>query len=161
MALAAVVAEEPTIAFRQLTAVDPSGRVAAYSGARTLGVHTTAEGDGAVAAGNLLADPGVPAAILAAFAEAPHEDLGDRLVAALLAGLDAGGEAGPIHSAGLLIADAVSWPVADLRVDWSETPLADLARLWDLWKPQLADYVTRALDPSSAPGYGVPGDPDR
>ncbi|NVJ93061.1 MAG: DUF1028 domain-containing protein, partial [Methylocystaceae bacterium] len=28
----------------------------------------------------------------------------------------------------------------------------------DIYKPQLNDYVTRALDPSGAPSYGVPGD---
>ena len=35
---------------------------------------------------------------------------------------------------------------------------AELASLWQLWEPQAADYVTRALDPAAAPSYGVPGD---
>jgi uncharacterized Ntn-hydrolase superfamily protein len=49
--------------------------------------------------------------------------------------------------------------VANLRVDWSDTdPIADLARLWALYEPQLEAYVTRALDPTAAPSYGVPGD---
>jgi uncharacterized Ntn-hydrolase superfamily protein len=49
--------------------------------------------------------------------------------------------------------------VADLRVDWHETdPISALAGLWDLYKPQLEAYVTRALDPREAPSYGVPGD---
>ena len=53
----------------------------------------------------------------------------------------------------------VAWPVADLRVDWTEDcPIAGLAALWDLYRPQLDAYVTRALDPVSAPSYGVPGD---
>ncbi|KPE40521.1 fimbrial assembly protein FimA, partial [Pseudomonas aeruginosa] len=26
------------------------------------------------------------------------------------------------------------------------------------YKPQMQDYVTRALDPTRAPSYGVPGD---
>ncbi|TNF58782.1 MAG: DUF1028 domain-containing protein, partial [Rhodobacteraceae bacterium] len=85
--------------------------------------------------------------------------LGDRLVAALRAGLAAGGEAGPVRSAGLLIVREVAWPVADLRVDWTEgDPIGELAALWALWKPQMRDYVTRALDPTAAPSYGVPGD---
>ena len=136
-----------------------AGRVAGYSGERTLGRHRIAEGDGVVAAGNLLADPGVPAAMVAAFVAWPEGDLGDRIVDALIAGLETGGEAGPVHSAGLLLAADVPWPVAELRVDWSDDPIGELARLWQLWKPQLNDYVTRALDPRSAPGYGVPGDP--
>ena len=32
----------------------------------------------------------------------------------------AGGEAGPVHSAGMLLVDNVSWPVADLRIDWHD-----------------------------------------
>ena len=47
----------------------------------------------------------------------------------------------------------------DLRVDWQESdPIGALADLWDLYKPQLEDYVTRALDPTKAPSYGVAGD---
>ena len=57
-----------------------------------------------------------------------------------------------------LVADTADWPTTNLRVDWSETPIADLRALWDVWAPQKADYVTRALDPTSAPSYGVPGD---
>jgi uncharacterized Ntn-hydrolase superfamily protein len=53
----------------------------------------------------------------------------------------------------------VPWPIADLRVDWTEAdPIEDLAALWALYKPQLDDYVTRAINPSAAPSYGVPGD---
>ena len=160
-ALTTIVDSEPTIAYRQLTAVDASGLTASYSGAHTLGTHATAEAPDAVAAGNLLANPSIPTAMLAAFAADPAAHLGDRLIASLGAGLAAGGEAGPVHSAGLLLAADVPWPIADLRVDWSDDPIADLSRLWTLWKPRMADYVTRALDPSAAPSYGVPGDLDR
>ncbi len=93
-----------------------------------------------------------------AFEDAEGDDLGDRLVATLVGGLAAGGEEGEVRSAGLLIVDAVSWPVADLRVDWHGEPIHELAGLWRVWKPQLADYVARALDPTQAPSYGVPGD---
>jgi len=94
-----------------------------------------------------------------AFAADPEGELGDRLVAALAAGRAAGGEEGPVHSAGMLVCDAVAWPVTDLRVDWSESdPVAELAELWARWQPLAADYVARALDPASAPSYGVPRD---
>jgi uncharacterized Ntn-hydrolase superfamily protein len=83
-----------------------------------------------------------------------------RLVAALQAGQDAGGEAGPVHSAGLLVVRDLPWPVADLRVDWAETdPIGALATLWALWLPQQEDYVRRALNPGEAPAFGVAGDP--
>ena len=91
----------------------------------------------------------------------PKQSSADRLVAALTAGLRAGGEAGPVHSAGLVIVSDVPWPVTDLRVDWSEDPVAELSALWRLWRPQADAYRLRALDPAAAPSYGVPGDEDR
>ena len=55
--------------------------------------------------------------------------------------------------------DKVSWPVADLRCDWTEDcPIEALASLWDTYKPQLAAYMQRLLDPRAALSYGVPGD---
>lgn len=157
-ALDAVVAGAPHADFRQLTAVDAHGGVAAYSGVRTLGRYAAADGDGCVAAGNLLASHTVPEAMVAAFTAAPDDHVGDRLIAALSAGEKAGGEEGPVRSCGMLIVDAVPWPVTDLRVDWSDEPIAELIRAWQMWKPQADTYITRALDPESAPGYGVPGE---
>ena len=149
----------PHVEYRQLTMIDRLGRTAAFSGKLVLGVHAEAHGQDVVSAGNLLANPEVPGAIVAAFeASGSRTDLGQRVVDAMAAGLAAGGEAGPIRSCGMVMVDAVAWPVADLRIDWHDTPLEALAGLWELWRPQLAPYVTRALDPTSAPSYGVPGD---
>jgi uncharacterized Ntn-hydrolase superfamily protein len=157
-AIAALKRSAPHIAFRQLIAVDAKGGTAAHSGERTLGTHATAQALDAVAAGNLLRDPEIPAKMVAAFQRA-RGHLGDRLLTAMEAALAAGGEEGPVHSAGLLIVRDVPWPVADLRVDWSDgDPIAELRRLWVLYKPQLEDYVTRALNPTAAPSFGVPGD---
>jgi uncharacterized Ntn-hydrolase superfamily protein len=157
-AVDAALAKAPGAAYRQVTAVDGSGSTGAFSGAYTLGTHAAARGPGAVAAGNLLASPDVPAAMVEAFAADPGAHLGARLIAALRAGLEAGGEGGPVCSAGVVVCDRVEWPVVDLRVDWDGDPIARLTDLWAIWEPQIGDYVTRALDPASAPGYGVPGD---
>ncbi|MPT22358.1 MAG: DUF1028 domain-containing protein [Starkeya sp.] len=157
-ALARLKAEGAHIDYRQIALIDAEGRTAGFSGTKTLGTHHIAEGAGVVAAGNLLSSPLVPQAMVDAFTAASGP-LGDRLVAAMKAALAAGGEEGPVHSVGMLIVDTVAWPVADLRVDWHETdPIGALADLWELWKPQMDAYVTRALDPSTAPSYGVPGD---
>lgn len=146
------------IAYRQIVAVDADGRTGAYSGEKTLGTHATVEGDGAVAAGNMLKTKVVPERMISAFSNA-RGGLGGRLLAAMRAGLEAGGEEGPVHSAGLLLVREVPWPVANLRVDWSDAdPIADLSRLWEIYEPQLDAYVTRALDPTAAPSFGVPGD---
>ena len=161
VAMAVVTAEEPLIAWRQLTAVDRNGFTAAWSGAHTLGTYATAEDLDCVAAGNLLANSDVPAEMVGTFVGRSDSDLAGRLMAALTAGLRAGGEAGPVHSAGLIIVSDVPWPVTDLRVDWSEDPIAELSALWRLWRPQADAYRLRALDPATAPSYGVPGDQDR
>ncbi|QJF51914.1 DUF1028 domain-containing protein [Roseobacter ponti] len=156
-AVARVIAETEFADFRQVLAVDVQGRVAVHSGPEALGVFADAAGRNVIAAGNLLADKAVPAAMVAGFERAAGH-FGDRLLAGLRAGLCAGGEAGPVHSAGVQISDAVSWPVADLRCDWTETcPVTALEQAWRVYKPQISDYVQRALDPRAAPSYGVPG----
>ncbi len=154
-----IVASTKHIQYRQLTAIDAQGGTASFSGTQTLGLHAASEARDVVCAGNLLASEAVPAAMVAAFQQGSGH-LGDRLLAAMQAAVDAGGEEGPVHSAGLLLVDKVSWPVASLRVDWHEAgdPIGELAKVWQVYAPQLQDYVTRALDPSAAPSYGVPGD---
>ncbi|NBE07830.1 DUF1028 domain-containing protein [Paragemmobacter ruber] len=158
-ALAAVMAEAAFVEYRQLMCVDARGQVAGFCGGQILGRWGLAEGPGVIAGGNLLADEAVPAAMVAGY-QAATGGFGDRLLAGLQAGLAAGGEAGPVHSAGLLIVDGESWPVADLRCDWSDEarPVEALARAWSVYAPQMAAYVQRARDPRAAPAYGVAGE---
>lgn len=157
-ALADLVGRDQTAPYRQILVVDARGRAQAHSGTRTLGRHRTVVGDGAVAGGNLLADEGVPDAMLAAF-HAAEGELEQRLLAALRAGLAAGGEAGDIHSCGLAVTRRSGWNETDLRVDWDDTdPLGRLGTLLAQWLPQRDDYVTRGIHPETAPAYGVPGD---
>jgi len=146
------------MAWRQVLAVDGSGESAIFSGPNVLGRWNEAKDQNVAAAGNLLADTGVPQAMIDSFRISPGH-LGDRLVGALVDGLKAGGEAGPVHSAGLLVVDKQSWPLAELRIDWTtDCPIRALVEAWMVYKPQMDAYVTRALDPRSAPSYGVPGD---
>ncbi|MBU6449387.1 MAG: DUF1028 domain-containing protein [Rhodospirillales bacterium] len=158
-AIAKVAGTASHLEYRQLTVIDRQGHTAIFSGAQTLGLNAAAKGENAASAGNLLANTNVPQAVIAAFAAtSPDAELGARVLMAMQAGLDAGGEAGPVKSAGLIVVDRQAWPLADLRVDWHDEPLAELARLWQVWHPQMYDYVTRALNPEAAPSYGVPGD---
>ncbi|MGJ4946467.1 DUF1028 domain-containing protein [Bradyrhizobium sp. HKCCYLS1011] len=154
----ALVASTPFIAYRQLVVLDARGRMTAYSGSNTLGIHATHEGEGAIAAGNMLANTGVPAAMIQAYAAGAGKPFAERLLSALAAGLEQGGEAGPVHSAGICVVRDVSWPIVDLRVDWSDRPIAALRELWAVYEPQLEAYVDRARDPARAPGFGVAGD---
>jgi uncharacterized Ntn-hydrolase superfamily protein len=158
-ALAQLTTARANPEWRQLAVLDSGGHSAMFTGARGLGVTATAQGRDCVGAGNLLANTGVVAAMVRAFEAQPQHFIADRLLAALEAALAAGGEAGPVHSAGIAVHEHDVWPCVDLRVDWSEaSPLADLQSLWKRYQPQMNDYVNRARDPEQAPSFGVPGD---
>ena len=144
--------------YRQLAAVDQDGGTAHYSGAKTLGLNRVVEGRGCVAAGNILAAEDVPAKMVAAFEASTESHLAERLLIALEAGLEAGGEEGDVRSAGLYVVARHVFPLVDLRVDWHDAPIAELRDLWRRYEPEMEAYLTRALDPTKAPSYGVPGD---
>ncbi|UOA29163.1 DUF1028 domain-containing protein [Pseudosulfitobacter sp. DSM 107133] len=157
-AVAKVAASAKFVEYRQVLAVDINGGTAIHSGPKSLGIWTQAQAENVASGGNLLDNDRVPQAIVDGYLSA-RGHIGDRLIAALRAGLAAGGEAGPVHSAGMQIVDKVAWPVADLRCDWTEDcPIEAIATAWEVYKPQLDAYVQRALDPREAPSYGVPGD---
>ncbi|MEM0945290.1 MAG: DUF1028 domain-containing protein [Pseudomonadota bacterium] len=157
-AVAILLRTQPHMAYRQLAIVDVGGGTALHTGERTLGTHADAIETNVICAGNLLANREVPTAMAATFA-ATTGSLGDRLIAAMRTALAAGGEEGPVHSAGLTIAHEAPFPYAELRCDWrDDCPIEALAALWQIYQPQADDYVTRALSPDQAPSYGVPGD---
>ncbi|PPF76268.1 DUF1028 domain-containing protein [Pseudoclavibacter sp. Z016] len=157
-ALDTVTAQTEHIEYRQLLVVDAAGGSAVYSGGRALGIFGDSQGQGVAAGGNMLAAATIPDLMVAAFGSAAGE-LEERLLAALRAAIAAGGEAGPVHSAGLSVVRAAGWRVTDLRVDWTDAdPVAELGDLLEVWLPQRDDYVSRGIDPTVAPSYGVPGD---
>lgn len=155
-----IIATTPNLEWRQIGIVDQKGDTACYSGQHTLGINAMVEGENCVAMGNLLDNDNVPRAMVTAF-EQREGHIAERLILALEAGLDAGGEAGPIHSAGVEVSAEQNWPIVDLRVDWEPEP-DDAIRLlriaWEEYKPQLDAYVLRATNPAESEGYGVPGD---
>ncbi|MCZ6579511.1 MAG: DUF1028 domain-containing protein [Gammaproteobacteria bacterium] len=156
-AISATVQSTPYARYRQLALIGNEGKTGLFSGDKVLGCFSSAQGKYCVAAGNLLDNEGVPAAMITSF-ENSTATFGTRLLDALNAGVEAGGEAGSLHSAGLLIGAEVSWPVAELRIDWDDDPIAKMYAGWAVYEPQIDDYVTRALMPGDAPSYGVPGD---
>ena len=146
------------IEYRQVLLVDANGGSVVYSGPNALGLHADATAKNAASGGNLLSTERIPQIIVDAFTRSSGH-IGDRLLSAMDAAVAAGGEQGPIHSAGMKLVREVAWPVADLRVDWTDAcPISELRKIWDIYRPQLDDYVTRAIDPESAPSYSVPGD---
>ena len=158
-ALAKINQTSSHIDYRQIAFVDRNGLSATHSGTNALGIYNAIAFENGAVAGNLLASENVLQQMADYFISHSEMDLGDRLIGAMQAAIKAGGEAGPVHSAGMVLVRDVAWPVADLRVDWHETnPIGELASLWERWKPQMDAYITRALNPTEAPSFGVPGD---
>ena len=160
-ALYEVVNSNPFMNYRQLIVVDKFGETAHHTGENILGTHAVSVGKNCIAAGNLLANENVPAAMTEAFEKKDSNiHLAESLLKALQVGIDAGGEMGTVHSAALLTAGEFSFPEVNLRVDWHESsPVDELRKLWEAYEPQRQDYILRAVVPSAAPSYGVPGDP--
>lgn len=152
-ALAAALAADEYPEYRQLVVVGPVGTPALHSGARSLGIHAECAGAHEAASGNLLASAEVIAALRDGYTASEASALEGRLLDGLDRALQAGGEATPVRSAGLVVVADAPWPVTDLRVDWHDNPSAELRSHWEIWRPVKADYLQRALDPGKAPGF--------
>ncbi len=159
-AVAAVMDGRANADYRQLAVVDLAGGIGHFTGANILGTNAVVEGDHCVAAGNLLSSVDVPAAMVAGFEADPDAHLAERLLQGLEAGIAAGGEEGPVHSAALVVHHEQPFALVDLRCDWDDDdPVVVLRRLWTDYQPQMQAYLDRAVDPDAAPSYGVAGDP--
>jgi uncharacterized Ntn-hydrolase superfamily protein len=150
-AMAALVQDNPTIGWRQLAIIDKQGETAYYHGDRISSIHAAAQGNAVCAIGNILRSEDVPQAMVEAFGQEPEAHLAERLLRALEAGLEAGGELKQVKSAALVVVHDQPFPLVDLRVELNPQPLAELRFLWELYRPQLELYVRRAIDPDSVP----------
>jgi uncharacterized Ntn-hydrolase superfamily protein len=136
---------------RQIAVLDAAGRVAADTGQGSFPVSGHLVGEQFSVQGNMLASPEVLPAMSQAFAAA-RGGLPDRLLAALTAGQDAGGDLRGRQSAALLVVsgtpptDEDDGVRMDLRVDDSGDPVAQLRMLRNLQRAyDERDYETLAL----------------
>jgi uncharacterized Ntn-hydrolase superfamily protein len=155
--VAALVASTGVARWRQLAVVDAAGRTAAWSGAEVVTTRAEEHGTGCVAIGNVLATPAVGRAMVDAFEGSLGEELAERLVRALEAGRDAGGEDAATASAVVVVALDPGMRHVDLRIDLDASPIEALRALWDAYRPWADDLRTRALDPDAA--RGAPAEP--
>jgi uncharacterized Ntn-hydrolase superfamily protein len=119
---------------RQVHAVDRHGRSAAWTGGNCVTWCGSVSAGAISVAGNMLAGEAVVQATLAAWKA--HSDLSmpDRLMAAMQAGEDAGGDRRGKQSAAMVMVTTEDFPDLDLRVDDHAEPLAELRRLLAIWK---------------------------
>jgi uncharacterized Ntn-hydrolase superfamily protein len=134
--------------FRQIAAVDAQGRAAARTGQKNPAWAGHIVGDGFVAAGNVLVGERVVADMAKAYEASAGQPLGDRLMLAIEAGRDAGGQPEGQTSAAIRVFDKRTYPPIDLRIDAAIEPIGELRRLYDWFKPLPAYYDMQAKSPS-------------
>ncbi|MDQ0252814.1 putative Ntn-hydrolase superfamily protein [Evansella vedderi] len=158
-AIRTMVAASDFKEYRQLAVVDASGKSSVFTGEKALGVHGEYCDTNIACVGNLLSDSKIPEAMGQKFKENSSLSFPERLILSLEHGFALGGEMDDEHSIALLVYEKdVPFPVVDLRVDYSDDPLGDLKKVWEIYRPQAEDYKVRALNPARAPSYGVIGD---
>ena len=145
-------------AWRQIGIVDRHGRVAVYSGGECK-THTGAiAGPGYVVMGNYLLTDRVVPEMDRAWRESEGQLFEDRLLAAVVAGRNEGGDLGGHRSACLLVYDTEAYPRTDLRIDFvpkreGQPDAVDaLGEILDRFRPMIEYYKRRAHDPAM-PGW--------
>lgn len=134
-----LIADDPGRATRQVGIVDAKGNVANYTGDACNAWAGAVSGEHYTAQGNILAGEAVVKAMGKAYEETDGE-LADKLMAALFAGQEAGGDTRGQQSAALLVVQknggygGFNDRYIDLRVDDAEKPIEELQRLLEIHK---------------------------
>lgn len=136
-AMAKITGDDPGAAVRQVGIVSAKGESATFTGEKCNAWAGGVKGENFCCQGNILAGEEVAKNMAKSFRESKG-DLGDRLLAALQAGQDAGGDTRGMQSAALLIVRE-GWGYGgyndryrDLRVDDHAEPIKELKRVYDL-----------------------------
>jgi uncharacterized Ntn-hydrolase superfamily protein len=143
-ALHQLVSRDRGAPMRQVAIVDSHGQAAVHTGRRCVQFAGHKTGRGFVCAANMMRDEGVPQAMARAFTTSLGE-LPDRLLAALDAAEEHGGDVRGHQSAAMIVVRASDeqWSRSlDLRVEDSAFPLVELRRL--LRVRQAYDLAERA-----------------
>lgn len=118
---------------RQIGIIDHDGRASAYTGERCIPWAGHLLGGGYVCLGNILAGEAVVKAMATAYERSSREPLYERLMLALEAGQEAGGDRRGKESAGIYMISEEEYPFCDLRVDDHPEPVAELRRIVDMF----------------------------
>lgn len=136
-----LLAEDEGREQRQVGIVDAKGQSVSFTGTECQPWAGGETGEHFAAQGNILTGADVVAAMARAYRETPGM-LGEKLMSALEAGQAAGGDSRGMQSAAILIVKegagyaGFNDRYCDLRVDDHATPIAELRRIFDLWKIQ-------------------------
>lgn len=127
---------------RQILMVDVYGQAHAVTGLANPAYAGHHVGQGYACGGNVIASEAVVAAMAKSFEAHPDLDLSERLVRAIEAARDAGGQLEGQTSAALIVYAQHPFPMVDLRVEVHDEPIGELRRIWDWYQPMLPYYGT-------------------
>jgi uncharacterized Ntn-hydrolase superfamily protein len=140
-ALERVIGGDPGRDLRQLAIVDKEGRTAAHTGDRCIDWAGHVSGAGYVCLGNIVEGEEVVQAMAKAFETTLVEELPERLVQALEAGQEAGGDRRGRQSAGITVVAEETYPWCDLRVDDHPDPVPELRRVFEVYKREEIPFL--------------------
>lgn len=134
---------DPGIAYRQVSIVDTEGNSVAFSGDQCDGWYGHHTGPNYAIAGNMLVGPETLLAMRASFIapENARLPLVERLLAALQAGQDAGGDKRGRQSAAVKVYHHEAYPLLDLRVDEHPDPVPELIRIYQVAQESLVPLL--------------------
>jgi uncharacterized Ntn-hydrolase superfamily protein len=126
---------------RQLGIVDHEGRSAAYTGELCIPWAGSVLGAGYVCLGNILGGEAVVKAMATAYERSAGDPLYERLMLALEAGQEAGGDRRGRQGAGIQVLAEEEYALCDLRVDDHIEPIAELRRILEVFKTESLPYA--------------------
>ena len=138
----ALIERDPAPAQRQFAVVDRWGNSAAHTGEESDTWRGHVVGDNFAAAGNMLVGEETIEAMAESFRGTTDRPLAERLLFALQAGQDAGGDKRGRQSAALQVVDKEDYPYLDLRVDEHADPVAELRRIYEVAETDLLPLVS-------------------
>ena len=140
--------------WRQLGVVSAGGEVYGFTGENAFDHKSHIIGEGSIAVGNFCAGAGPVTAMAAALDAGKDQPMAERLLTALEAGRDAGGQFDPQRGhvpevfATLIVFDGKQpWPAVDLRIELDLHAVAKLRRLYE---------QARRIDPMLSAMYRDP-----
>lgn len=137
----ALVAADAGREARQVHVMDNAGRSFAFTGAECIDWCGHMASDACSAAGNMLAGPAVLEKTIETFEARTDLAFPQRLIVALRAGEDSGGDKRGRQSACLVVFSDQDYSDLDLRVDDHANPIGELARLEEVSRERWVHFL--------------------
>lgn len=137
-------AEDKEYHLRQVAIVDAQGNATAFTGDETVPWAGHIIGDQFAVAGNMLVGEDTIKAMAETYEANEGMYLPERLLAALIAGQQAGGDKRGKQSAALYVVDREEYAICDIRVDEHPDPTKELERIYRVCETDLFPYLQTA-----------------